>query len=164
MDIAQIDEHLDYLKKTFAKCEIIYIKTDVSDKKQLEDAYKSIITKFGIIDIVVNSAGIFNDHKIEETLNVNIVSFVIFKIFHIFFSSISFTIYLFSKQYIQGGVINSSLIALNHMSIENGGKGGLIVNVSSIAGLSNVFYSPVYTASKHAIIAFTSSMAVSRFF
>lgn len=60
----------------FTKSQIIYIKTDVSDKKQLEDAYKNIIDKFETIDIVVNSAGIFNDHNIEQTLNVNIVSYL----------------------------------------------------------------------------------------
>lgn len=65
--------------------------------------------------------------------------------------------------WIKGGVINSSLIALKHMSTGNSGKGGFIVNISSIAGLTNMFYSPVYGASKHAIISFTNSMAVSLF-
>lgn len=42
-----------------------------------------------------------------------------------------------------------------------GGKGGVIVNISSIAGLRAVSQLPVYSATKHAVVNFSRSFAVS---
>lgn len=47
------------------------------------------------------------------------------------------------------------------MSKANGGRGGLILNVASVAGLSASPGTPVYNATKHGVIGFTRSMAVS---
>lgn len=48
------------------------------------------------------------------------------------------------------------------MSRENGGNGGLIVNISSCVGIDcTQFSTPVYNATKHAVTAFTRSMGVS---
>lgn len=47
------------------------------------------------------------------------------------------------------------------MSIETGGKGGVIANITSIAGISIIPVMPIYTATKHAVTAFTRSLAVS---
>lgn len=47
------------------------------------------------------------------------------------------------------------------MSIEKGGHGGIIVNVSSVCGLDALFANPIYTATKHAVIGFTRSLGVS---
>lgn len=50
------------------------------------------------------------------------------------------------------------------MNLKAGGRGGLIVNVSSVAGIDCVqFSSPVYNATKHGVVAFTRSMGVSEF-
>ncbi|XP_031195704.1 15-hydroxyprostaglandin dehydrogenase [NAD(+)] isoform X3 [Mastomys coucha] len=46
------------------------------------------------------------------------------------------------------------------MSKQNGGEGGIIINMSSIAGLMPVAQQPVYCASKHGIIGFTRSAAM----
>lgn len=35
----------------------------------------------------------------------------------------------------QGGVVRGTYLALEHMKKENGGNGGVIVNVASMAGL-----------------------------
>ncbi|EDS28980.1 alcohol dehydrogenase 1 [Culex quinquefasciatus] len=50
------------------------------------------------------------------------------------------------------GAINSSLIALDLMSMDNAGLGGYIVNVASVAGLEPFPYCSIYTASKHGVI------------
>lgn len=42
-----------------------------------------------------------------------------------------------------------------------GGKGGVIVNISSIAGLQAVSQLPVYSTTKHAVVSFSRSFAVS---
>lgn len=46
------------------------------------------------------------------------------------------------------------------MSKQNGGEGGIIINMSSLAGLMPVAQQPVYCASKHGIIGFTRSAAM----
>lgn len=46
------------------------------------------------------------------------------------------------------------------MNKEQGGKGGVIINISSVAGLDPIFLLPVYSASKEAIVAFTRSFSV----
>lgn len=46
------------------------------------------------------------------------------------------------------------------MGKHRGGKGGTIVNISSLAGLTPVIYYPIYAATKHAIVGLTNSLAV----
>lgn len=65
----------------------------------------------------------------------------------------------FSLCVLQIGLINTSLIAMNAMSVSNGGRGGIILNVASIAGLTVLQYCPIYNASKHGVVGFTRSMA-----
>lgn len=47
------------------------------------------------------------------------------------------------------------------MSKANGGSGGIIVNIASVAGLEPIPGMPIYSATKHGVIGFTRSMAVS---
>lgn len=62
---------------------------------------------------------------------------------------------------IQVGVINFTQVAVDFMSIEKGGRGGIIANVSSLCGVDALFANPVYTATKHAVVGFTRSLGVS---
>ncbi|XP_048733140.1 15-hydroxyprostaglandin dehydrogenase [NAD(+)]-like [Ostrea edulis] len=54
-----------------------------------------------------------------------------------------------------GGVLRGTLLALEYM---NKGKGGIVINISSAAGLVAVPHAPVYCASKHAIVGLTRSI------
>jgi 15-hydroxyprostaglandin dehydrogenase (NAD) len=47
------------------------------------------------------------------------------------------------------------------MGKEKGGKGGVVVNISSIAGLEGYSTCPIYVATKHAVIGLTRSFGVS---
>lgn len=47
------------------------------------------------------------------------------------------------------------------MSQEKGGRGGTIINVSSIAGLNATTWMPSYCASKHGIVGLNRSFGVS---
>jgi short-subunit dehydrogenase involved in D-alanine esterification of teichoic acids len=47
------------------------------------------------------------------------------------------------------------------MGKDKGGKGGVVVNNSSILGLAPFAGSPVYVATKHAVIGLTRSFGVS---
>lgn len=66
-------ETLKAFNDEFSGKYIIYIKTDIAKLDQLEKTFKSVIEKFGQIDIVVNTAGIFNDQDVVGTLSVNAV-------------------------------------------------------------------------------------------
>lgn len=61
---------------------------------------------------------------------------------------------------VQFGLINTSLVAMDAMSKAKGGKGGVIVNIASIAGFTVTPGIPVYNATKHGVVAFTRSMSV----
>ncbi|KAL5005314.1 hypothetical protein ScPMuIL_018770 [Solemya velum] len=54
------------------------------------------------------------------------------------------------------GVIQGTLLALEHLQE----RGGVIINISSIAGVVPVAGAPVYTATKHGVIGFTRSCSV----
>ncbi|GFR97002.1 15-hydroxyprostaglandin dehydrogenase [Elysia marginata] len=60
----------------------------------------------------------------------------------------------------QTGVVRGTFLAYKHMRKDKGGKGGRIINISSGFGLENALLVPVYCGTKHAIRAFTSSLAL----
>ncbi|XP_025078193.1 15-hydroxyprostaglandin dehydrogenase [NAD(+)]-like [Pomacea canaliculata] len=60
-----------------------------------------------------------------------------------------------------GAYIRGSLLALEHMRRDRGGRGGVIINVASLAGLYVSSFNPGYCASKHAVVGFTTSWAMS---
>jgi len=47
------------------------------------------------------------------------------------------------------------------MGKDEGGKGGVVVNIASILGLAPLSTSPVYVATKHAVVGLTRSFGVS---
>jgi len=47
------------------------------------------------------------------------------------------------------------------MGKDEGGKGGVVVNTSSLAGLFPFLGAPVYVATKHAVVGLTRSFGVS---
>ncbi|KAK9305944.1 hypothetical protein QLX08_003186 [Tetragonisca angustula] len=114
------------LGREFGKERVQYLPCDVSNVQQLEATFAKIWNTLNGIDVVINNAGILNDCKWEQTIGVNV-----------------------------NGVIQGSLLALNYMGKHNGGKGGTIVNISSIAGLDIFPICPVYCSSKYAVLAFS---------
>nr|KAG5689895.1 hypothetical protein BaRGS_023643 [Batillaria attramentaria] len=94
-------------------------------------AFQAAVTKFGAVDICVNNAGIVHETLWEKMIAVNMTA-----------------------------VIRGSQLALEHMRRDRGGRGGIIVNTASIAGLGPYSSIPVYAATKHAVVGFTTSWAV----
>ena len=62
---------------------------------------------------------------------------------------------------LQNAVVRGTLLGLQYMGKDKGGKGGVVVNISSIAGLAPLAGCPVYVATKHAVIGLTRSFGVS---
>lgn len=74
------------------------------------------------------------------------------------FSPFSITHRRIFRLHHQLGTIYGTECAIDNMSITNGHKGGIIMNISSVAGLKPTQHMPVYGASKHAIIGYTKSL------
>ncbi len=54
-------------------------------------------------------------------------------------------------------------LAFKHMSTSSGAKGGVVVNLSSTAGITcigDMYATPAYVASKHAVTALTRTFGV----
>lgn len=52
------------------------------------------------------------------------------------------------------------MIALTYMDKSKGGRGGVIVNISSVAGIQTTGLFAIYSAAKHGVTAFSRAMAV----
>lgn len=133
---------VDWNRETGMKCKAaldaqfepqktLFIHCDVADQEQLRDTFRKVVDHFGRLDILVNNAGVNNEKHWEKMLQINLVS-----------------------------VISGTYLGLDYMSKQNGGEGGIIINISSLAGLVPVPQQPVYCASKHGVVGFTRSAAM----
>ncbi|CAN9501155.1 unnamed protein product [Ophioblennius macclurei] len=118
------------LVKKHGSGKALFLECDVTSEDQFTAAFGKAVESFGGVDILCNNAGIMNEAAWEKSVDINIV-----------------------------GVIRGSHLALDHMSKSNGGRGGVVVNMSSMAGLGPFLSCPVYTATKHAVLGFTRAMA-----
>lgn len=117
---------------------INFVKTDVREENDVIKLIEYVVSKFGKIDIVVNSAGVsfenendvttFPTEKMQDTMQINFM-----------------------------GTVFLTKCSIPHL-LRTTGK---IVNISSICGLrvlkDDAF---IYSASKAAVISFTKSMAL----
>ena len=62
---------------------------------------------------------------------------------------------------LQNAVVRGTLLGLQYMGKDETGKGGVVVNIASVVGLAPLAPSPVYVATKHAVIGLTRSFGVS---
>ena len=130
-DIIPGNTTVNKIKKLKQKA--IYIKTDVSSKKQIENLIQETIKKFKKIDILVNNAGIFipgetknlTEEDWDKTININLKGYFL-----------------------------CSQAALKHMK-----KGTSIINISSVAGTRGYSQAAAYCASKGGIRLLTKSLA-----
>ena len=106
-------------------------------KAAIEKALQETATLLNPIDILINGAGILNDRKPRQTVDINLMA-----------------------------PIETTLAAIPLMrrdaavgSKSSGGGGGLIVNVASVLGLEPAAFAAVYTATKYGMIGFTRACA-----
>ncbi|KAF7390307.1 hypothetical protein HZH68_012164 [Vespula germanica] len=118
------------LEKEFGKNRAIFIPCDVTNASQFEEAVKKVICTFNNIDIFINNAGILDESRWEKMIDINV-----------------------------NGLVRGTFLVLDHMSKQNCGKGGTIVNIASIVGVSDKFIPGlVYSGTKHAVIGFSSAL------
>ncbi|XP_050345756.1 15-hydroxyprostaglandin dehydrogenase [NAD(+)]-like [Nymphalis io] len=115
-----------------------FYKCDVTKDEEISAIFHEVIEKFGVIDVVVNNAGLATENltTYKREIDVNYAA-----------------------------VVSSTFKALELMRADRGGKGGTIINVSSICALAQ--YSPfvfVYASSKSAVLHFSNCIGMQNYF
>lgn len=116
--------------------EAIFLKLDVTNEHDWQQAVDALVSRFGKLDVLVNNAGIYQGGTVEETteeswdkvLNVN-----------------------------AKGVFLGTKAAIPAMKEADGGS---IVNISSVAGLVGSARTTAYNASKGAVRLLTKATAI----
>jgi len=130
-DIIPEEGTINQIKKLKRKA--IYVKTDISKKRDVENLMNETIKHFKKIDILVNNAGVYIPGNIidlpeeswDKTMNINLK-----------------------------GPFLCSQAALKYMK-----KGASIINISSVAGIEGSAGGAAYCASKGGIRLFTKALA-----
>ncbi|XP_046751817.1 15-hydroxyprostaglandin dehydrogenase [NAD(+)]-like [Diprion similis] len=122
----------DKLNSEFGKGRAIFVSCDVTKANELEAAFAKTVNEFGGLDIVLNNAGILNESKWELTIEINLIA-----------------------------VMRGTMLALQYMGKDKGGKGGVIVNTSSTYGVDPVAWSPAYAAAKAGVVGLSRSYGLS---
>ena len=112
------------------------IPADIADESQVERLIATTVRRFGRIDILVNNAGIFGGGRLVETSTKAFDEVHEYECQrHVFFCCRAG----FAQMKKQGG--------------------GTIINMSSVAGLQAWSSTGAYSASKHAVMALTKTLA-----
>lgn len=118
--------------------EAIALKADVSQLGEVVTLFKQLDEAFGPLDVLVNNAGVLANFRVDAVDERNVADL---------FSANVFSAYYCARE------------AILRMSTAHGGKGGVIVNMSSVASrLGGLGGGAAYAASKGAIDAFTLAL------
>ena len=116
----------------------LFIETDVSNVDDLRSTINETVETFGSLDVLVNNAGVFPGSRPIETVSEDDYDRLM---------AINLK-----------GVYFGSMVAAEAM--REGGDGGSIINLSSIAGLIGYDEAAAYCASKGGVTNLTRELAV----
>ena len=123
------------LRETAAGSRAMFLSTDVSSRESCEAAVKQTLAIWGRLDVLVNSAGIYQEGAIEDTTEAQLEE--------VMAVNVKGTYYL----------CQAAVSALKESR-------GNIVNVASDAGVHGNYYCSAYCASKGAVVMFTRALAL----
>ena len=131
---AGVDQVVQTLREKHSQARLGGAVLDVRSGESWQAAWQECVESLGQPDILVNIAGVKGEEDWQKVYDVNLK-----------------------------GVHHGVQTALRQMSREAGGRGGVVVNVSSTCGVTchgDMFATPAYTASKHAVTALTRTFGV----
>jgi len=130
LNVAQGQEALNEVTQLFGKDRAIFVKADVTNRAQFEEAFETTIKTFKQLDVVINNAGIVEEINWEKNIAVNLTA-----------------------------VITGSMLATEkYFPKYKSGSEGVILNISSIKGLQPYEETPAYDAAKFGVVGFTRAM------
>ena len=109
---------------------------DVSKSQEVESCYNDIRSEYGNINIVIANAGISDSKPFHKMSVSDLTSLMDVNLI---------------------GVFNTFQHALKDMKADNWGR---MISIASTAGLKGYSYVSAYTASKHAVVGLTKSLAI----
>ncbi|KAK1126705.1 hypothetical protein K0M31_004329 [Melipona bicolor] len=124
-------EAMNVLNAEFGRNRAVFFHCDVANNAQFDDTFKRAVKTLGGLEILVNNVGVINEDDFGKAIDVNVTA-----------------------------VIRGTLLGIQQMQKDAGGKGGVIVNISSVAGLYSLSQLPVYSATEHAVVSFSRSFAL----
>lgn len=113
----------------------IYVAADVGKREQVQHVYDKAIARFGGFDTWVNDAGVDLWGRLEEVSDEDNRK-------------------LFDTNF--WGIVNGSLVALPQLKR----SGGALINLGSVASDYAIPLQGMYSASKHAVKAFTEALRI----
>ncbi|KAJ9592836.1 hypothetical protein L9F63_015479 [Diploptera punctata] len=126
IDSGEGESAVEQLEERYGDNKVTFVCGDVKNPAHFEGLFEMACEAFGGTDILFNNAGILQDKSWGNEVDVNVK-----------------------------GVIIGTLLAFKYMGKDKGGKGGLVINNASIAGLHPLPGAPVYCITKHAVIGAT---------
>ncbi|XP_063620120.1 15-hydroxyprostaglandin dehydrogenase [NAD(+)]-like [Cydia splendana] len=125
----------DELNTKYGSGKTRFYRCDVTSDDQLIAIFDSLVKEKGNIDVVINNAAIMNDNVYRKEIEINVTA-----------------------------VVTSTLKALELMRVDEGGRGGTIINVSSTAALKQTSLMPVYFGTKAAVLQFSNCIGKEKYF
>ncbi|XP_031348814.1 15-hydroxyprostaglandin dehydrogenase [NAD(+)]-like isoform X2 [Photinus pyralis] len=119
------------VNKEYGANTAIFVKVDVGNAAEFRGAFEATIKKFNNLDIVINNAGILNEIDWEKMIKTNV-----------------------------NGTVNGCLLALEFLQRHRSTNEGVIVNIASISGLETYGHTPIYNATKHAVVGLSRSLGL----
>lgn len=130
VDVSDGKAVTDEFSRRFGRDRVLYHRADVTSDSDMEDAFKKTVDHFKRLDVVCNNAGIADESDFQKVIDIDLTA-----------------------------VIRGTILAKKYMDKNNGGNGGVVINVSSMAGILFVPFQPVYAAAKHGVIGYSKSLA-----
>ena len=119
--------------------EAIALQADVAQLSQVVAMFEQLDAAFGALDVLVNNAGVLASFRVDAVDERNVADI---------FSANVFSAFYCSRE------------AIRRMSTAHGGKGGVILNMSSVASrLGGLKGGAAYAASKGAVDSFNLALA-----
>lgn len=136
--------NFDLNEGTFTHENLLSVKVDVSNRKNVEAAVEEVVTKFGTIDGLVNNAGINIPRLLVDSKNPHSEYELSDEIFDKIISINQKGLFLVTQ-------------AVSHVLVAK--QSGVIINMSSESGLEGSEGQSAYAATKAAVNSYTRSWA-----